>query len=142
MRASAESKNKHEELAKEVVLHGRSFRSAAVMLGYSQAYADNGPKSMRSKVPSLNRAFNKAEQLVEWQPDVLKRAAVNRIATTCLDDRNSDNLRAAELIGKFKSVDLFVRNGEAQVGIFLGGLESNDAEMNAILPAETAEKSE
>lgn len=126
----------HMKVAKSVVLEGRSFRSAMTDAGLSQSYADMGPSMVRSRVPSIDAAFKKAEAMLEWRPDRLKQLAVNRIATTCADDRNTDNLKAAELIGKFKTVDLFVRNGEAQVGIFFGALESSDSDIAALeLPA-------
>jgi len=67
----------------------------------------------------------------EWRPEELKKLAVYRITKTAADDKNTDNLKAAELIGKMKTVDLFVRNGEAQVGVFFGMLEANTG---ALLP--------
>ncbi len=116
---------KHMEVARRVVQQGESFRSAAVAVGFSEAYANQGPKGISKRAPALGIAFNKAQLEVVWTPEDRKRLAVHRIVKTCADDKNSDNLRAAELIGRMKDVDLFVRNGEAQVGVFFGMIEGN-----------------
>jgi hypothetical protein len=85
----------------------------------------------------MDKAFTKIAQQVEWKPDSLKQLAVNRIATTCADDANRDNLKAAELIGRFKSVDLFVRNTETQIGIFAALGEPIASESNALAEYES-----
>lgn len=98
-----------------------------------------GPKIMRSMVKGLDQAFLKVAQQTQWRPEQLRQIAVTRITKTCCDDRNSDNLKAAELIGRFKSVDLFVRNGDAQVGIFFGAVEASSADIDALNPAQLPE---
>lgn len=113
-----DAKKRHLELAKRVIRDGQSFRKAAVSVGYSANSADMGPDRMRKQSPGLDKAFRTVALQVEHTPDALKKYALHRIVKTCTDDKNSDNLRAAELIGRMKAVDLFVRPGDVQVGIF------------------------
>jgi hypothetical protein len=132
MPVRAKTSEKHLSVAKAVLLDGKPFRQAAVNAGYSAASAHMGPKAMRRESKGLDSAFKRVESEIQWQPTQLKQIAVSRITRTCLDDKNSDNLKAAELIGRFKSVDLFVRNGDAQVGIFFGAVEASDADIASL----------
>lgn len=109
---------KHIQVAREVIHEGKSFRQAALNAGYSMSSANMGEKLSRDRIPSLDNAFLHESRLVEWKPDDLKRMAVHKLATTVSDHRSTEGLKAAELIGKLKTVDMFVRNGDLQVGIF------------------------
>jgi len=132
----ARGTDRHLELARKVVHEGQSFRKAAVSVGYSQRSANNGPSVLSARIPGLGDAFTKVALETVWRPEHRRSLAIHRIVKTCADDKNSDNLKAAELIGRMKDVDLFVRNGDAQVGIFFGAVEASDADIASLeLPA-------
>lgn len=111
---------------------------AAISAGYSKSTASLGPSALRVQIKGLDKAFRSLERrILSRKPDELKQAAIDRIVKTCEDDDNRDNLKAAELIGRFKSVDLFVRNTETQIGIFAALGETIAAESNALAEYES-----
>lgn len=131
------------KLARGRVLDGKSFREAATDAGYSMNTANRGEKAMRRQTRSIEVAFRTAAQEAEYEGKVLKSMIVHRLVTDVCSGRDSGVTRQAELIGRLKEVDAFVRNTDVQIGIFAGLADDpRAAESVEALSAELPEQTE
>lgn len=119
---------RHLQIARDVMLNGKSFRQAAKDAGFSQGVADTGQKQYRKNCRGMNQAFLEAAIESNWMPATKKAIATHRLVQTALDDHNPRNVQAAELIGRMKDVDMFARTGDAQVGVFAAIFEQGALE--------------
>jgi hypothetical protein len=62
--------------------------------------------------------FERAAEEAVWKPEQLRKIVTHRLAKAIIEGKSSTVAREAELIGKMKEVDLFVRNADVQVGIW------------------------
>jgi hypothetical protein len=77
---------------------------------------------------SVQDEFERAAGDATWDAETLKQIVTHRLAKAVVEGKPSNVAREAELIGKMKGVDLFVRNADVQVGIFANLLEPRTAE--------------
>jgi hypothetical protein len=105
-----------------LVRDGLSWRQACLQAGYSLSVANKGPRGYSGadghSRPGLLKDFERAAEEAVWKPDQLRKIVTHRLAKAIIEGKPSTVAREAELIGKMKEVDLFVRNAEVQVGIW------------------------
>jgi hypothetical protein len=106
-----------------LIRDGMSWRQACLRSGYSPSVADRGPRGYIDggdghRRPGVAKDFERAAAEVVWKPEQLRKIVTHRLATAVIEGRPSNVAREAELLGKMKEVDLFVRNVDAQVGVF------------------------
>jgi hypothetical protein len=114
-----------------LVRDGMSWRAACLKAGYSLSVANKGPRGYmeggrneaRTLRPGIMKDFERAAAEAVWKSEQLKKIVTPRLATAVIEGRPSDVAREAELIGKMKEVDLFVRNADVQVGVFAALLD-------------------
>lgn len=109
---------------------GMSWRAACLQAGYSLSVANKGPKQYAGgdghSRPGLLKDFERAAAEAVWKPEQLRKIVTHRLAKSVIEGKPSTVAREAELIGRMKEVDLFVRNADVQVGIF-GALSTPEA---------------
>jgi hypothetical protein len=101
-----------------LIRDGMSWRQACLQSGYSPATANRGPRGYIENEPAVQKDFERAAEEAVWKPEQLKRIVTHRLATAVIEGKPSTVAREAELIGRMKDVDLFVRNADVQVGVF------------------------
>ena len=105
-----------------LVRDGMSWRAACLQAGYSLSVANKGPRGYSGadghNRPGILKDFERAAEEAVWKPEYLKKIVTHRLATAVIEGKPSNVAREVELIGRMKDVDLFVRNGDIQVGIF------------------------
>ena len=131
------------KLAEGFVNHGKTFKDAAISAGYSPKVAKLGAAYMRRHSVGVNVAFIEAAKRLVWTPQEVKAVIRSRLLADITSGKSSGLGRECELLGKDKEVDMFVRTGDVQVGIFAGLFDpSTDALLEEILPAEKPEAGE
>jgi hypothetical protein len=123
-----------------LVRDGLSWRQACLQAGYSLSVANKGPRGY-SGADGHNRLgllkdFERAAEEAVWKPDQLKKIVTHRLATAVIEGKASMVAREAELIGRMREVDLFVRNADVQVGIW-GILSTPEASQTLDVEART-----
>jgi len=114
-----------------LVRDGMSWRQACLQSGYSLSVANKGPRGYmeggrneaRTLRPGIIKDFERAAADAVWKPHQLKQIVTHRLATAVIEGRPSNVAREAELLGKLREVDLFVRNADVQVGVFAALLD-------------------
>lgn len=109
---------KQLKVAREVIQEGKSFMESALGAGYSKRVATRGAKSLMRHSKGWNLAFIRAAQEVELDGQMLKKLIVYRLVSDVTRGKDSGVTRQAELIGRLKEVDAFVRNTDVQIGVF------------------------
>ncbi len=84
-------------------------------------------------------AFVEAAKQLTWQPEEVRAVIRSRLLSDITAGKSTGVERACELLGKDKTVDMYVRNADVQVGIFAGLLEE---ETMKVLEATTTEPGE
>jgi len=115
-----------------LIREGMSWRAACLEAGYSLSVANKGPRGyahggrneMRTRRPGILKDFERAAEETVWKPETLKKIVIHRLATSVVEGRSSDVVREAELLGKLKEHDWFIRSGETNVGIFATLIET------------------
>lgn len=101
-----------------LIRDGMSWRQACIKSGYSLATANRGPRGYMENKPGVRRDFARAAEEASYSPEFVKKAVTHRLMTAIIEGRSSDVAREAELLGRFKEHDWFVRNADLQIGIF------------------------
>lgn len=121
MQSPARTEDRRMKRAR-LVRDGMSWRQACLQSGYSLSVANKGPRGYSGadghSRPSVRKDFERAAEEAVWKPDQLKRIVTHRLATAVIEGKPSTVAREAELIGRMKEVDPFVRNADVQVGIW------------------------
>ena len=129
-----------------LIRDGMSWRKACLQSGYSLSVANRGPRGYLDNKPGVVKDFERAAEDAIWKPQTLKKIVTHRLATAVVEGKPSNVAREAELLGKMKGVDLFVRNTDVQIGIFasLGAPDfDNDPAVRALGdPQYSSEKAE
>jgi hypothetical protein len=102
-----------------LIRDGMSWRKACLLSGYSQSVADRGPRGYMNgndghRRPGIMKDFERAAAEAVWKPEQLKKIVTHRLAISVAEGKPSNVAREAELIGRMKDVDLFVRNADVQ----------------------------
>lgn len=118
MRRHQEPTEKQKAVAKAVVRDGKSFRQASLDAGYALSRANRGPATSVAEMPGLREAFLREATAAEMDAKSLKAVVTHRLVTDVIRGRDSGVTRQAELLGRMKEVDMFVRNTDVQVGVF------------------------
>ena len=114
-----------------LIRDGMSWRQACLQSGYSLAVANKGPKSYiqggnehRTRRPGIAKDFERAAEEAAYKPEFIKKAVTHRLMSSVIEGKPSNVAREAELLGRMKDVDLFVRSGDMQIGILATLVES------------------
>jgi len=110
--------DRQRALATGMLKHGKTFKQSALDAGYSPTVAKQGPAFMRSHSIGVDMAFVEASKQLTWQPEEVKAVIRARLMADLTRGKSSGVERVAELLGRDKTVDMFVRNGDMQIGIF------------------------
>jgi hypothetical protein len=126
-------------LADSYVNQGKTFKAALIDAGYSPKLAKAGPTWMRRHSVGIDTAFVEAARQHVWKPEEVKACIRSRLLSDVTNGKSSGVERACELLGKDKEIDMWVRTGDVQVGIFAGLFEDSKllTELVANLPPET-----
>ena len=93
-----------------LIRDGMSWRQACLQSGYSLATANRGPKNyVTNDAPGVVKDFERAAEEKVWKPEIIRKIVTHRLATAVVDGKPSNVAREAELLGKQKDVDMFVR---------------------------------
>jgi hypothetical protein len=106
-----------------LVRDGLSWRAACLQSGYSLATANRGPRGYMENRPGVARDFERAADEAAYKPDFIKKIVTHRLMSSVIDGKPPNVAREAELLGKMRDVDLFVRNADVQLGIFAALIE-------------------
>lgn len=105
-----------------LIRNGMSWRQACLQSGYSLSVANKGPRQYAGgdghSRPGLLKDFERAAEEAAYPPEFIKKAVKHRLMQSVIEGKPSNVAREAELLGKLREVDLFVRNSDVQVGIF------------------------
>jgi hypothetical protein len=140
MKNSTKSDDRRMKRAR-LIRDGMSWRQASLQAGYSLSVANKGPKGYAGgdghHRPGILKDFERAAEEAVWGPDLIKKIVTHRLATAVVEGKPSNVAREAELLGKMKDVDLFVRNTDVQIGIFAALMDNEAAAaMDAAATAE------
>ena len=102
-----------------LIRDGMSWRQACLRSGYSFATANRGPRGYLNDKPGVQKDFARAAEEASYKPEFVKKAVTHRLMTAIIEGRSSEVAREAELLGKFREYDLFVRNRDANLGILM-----------------------
>lgn len=106
------------ELARGVLHKGKSFKRSAIDAGYSPKVGSLGVKYMRRDCPGVDMAFVQAAKEMPWQPEEVKAVIRARLLSDITAGKSTGLERACEVLGRDKTIDMFVRSGDVQIGIF------------------------
>lgn len=112
-------------LARLVVREGKPFYSSAMEAGYSESIAARGLKALMVQSKPLTDAIRKESDAFHVAVDKLRPLAINRLYFELVDPTSSNGMKAVELAGRLKELDLFVRNSETNIGVLIGVSESS-----------------
>ena len=85
--------------------------------GFGPRYAANGPQHVRKQSAAFNQAFlDEAKRRNVTDPEMQAVARFRLFTNVCKGKDLSP--RSIEMIGRLKNVDMFVRTGDIQVGVF------------------------
>src|SRR5262252_4911706 len=101
-----------------LIRDGLSWRQACLQSGYSLATANRGPRGYVMNNPGVVKDFERAAAEAVWRPEQLRKIVTHRLAKAVIEGKPSNVAREAELIGRMKDIDLFVRTADVQIGIF------------------------
>jgi hypothetical protein len=73
---------------------------------------EGGRNEARTLRPGIMKDFERAAAEAVWKPEQLRKIVTHRLATAVIEGRPSNVAREAELLGKMKEVDHFVRNAD------------------------------
>lgn len=107
-----------KRLAEGVIHQGKTFKQSAIDAGYSPKVGQLGPAFMRRRSVGVDMAFIEASKRLVWQPEDVKAIIRSRLIGDVTAGKSTGLERACELLGRDKSIDLWVRNGDIQLGIF------------------------
>jgi hypothetical protein len=93
-----------------------SWRQACLQSGYSLSVANKGPRGYSGA--EVLKDFERAAEEAAYPPEFIRKAVKHRLMQSVIEGKPSNVAREAELLGKLREVDLFVRNSDIQVGIF------------------------
>lgn len=92
-----------------LIRDGMSWRRACLESGYSLSVANRGPRGYSEGRPGVVKDFERAAAEAVWKPETFRKIVTHRLATSVIEGRPSNVAREAELLGKQKDVDMFVR---------------------------------
>lgn len=99
---------------------------------------------IRDGRPGVQKDFERAAEEAVWEPDKIRKIVKHRLAKAVVTGEPSNVAREAELLGKMKDVDMFVRPADAPMGIWAvlmePGIDAILDEALAALPPEKDEK--
>jgi hypothetical protein len=102
-----------------LIRDGMSWRQACLQAGYSLSVANRGPRGYLENSPSVVKDFARAAEESPWKPETLEKIVTHRLATDVVNGKSSGVAREAELLGKRRDVDMFVRpDQQAQVPVW------------------------
>lgn len=101
-----------------LIRDGMSWRQACIKSGYSLATANRGPRGYMENKPGVQKDFARAAEEASYKPEFVKKAVTHRLMTAIIEGKSSEVAREAELLGKFKEHDWFVRNADVNIGVF------------------------
>lgn len=113
----------YKRLAELVAIEGKPFYQSALDCGFPKHIAVKGPAHLQSVSQEFSTEFRKASTRVLSRGitlDSLKPLAIARLHREITDPDSGLGIKAIELAGRFKETDWFVRNSDAQIGIFVG----------------------
>lgn len=126
-----EPNDKQLKVAREVIKEGKGFMDSALRAGYSRHTAARGGKSLIRQSPGWNQAFIRAAQEIKLDGQMLKNIITYRLVSDVTLGKDSGVTRQAELIGRLKEVDAFVRSTDIQIGVF-ASLADNDKLVSSV----------
>jgi hypothetical protein len=129
--------DKQLKVAREVLQQGKPFMDSALNAGYSKHVAARGGKSLIRQSKGWNAAFIRAAQEIKLDGQMLKNIITYRLVSDVTQGKDSGVTRQAELIGRLKEVDAFVRNTDIQIGVFAS--LADDSKVAASVEGLTAE---
>ncbi len=118
--------DKHMAVARGVLADGKSLRAAMLENGYSPRSSSLGVRATRREIPGIDAAFMRVAKEISWKPEEVKAAIRHRLMTDLTNGKSSGVAREAELLGRDKTIDMFVRTTDVQIGIFNNLLEAPD----------------
>lgn len=110
-------------LADSYVNKGKTFKASLIDAGYSPKLAKAGPTWMRRHSVGIDTAFIEAARQQVWKPEDVKATIRSRLLADITNGKSSGLGREIELLGRDKSVDMWARTGDIQIGILAGVIE-------------------
>lgn len=126
---------KQEKLADLVVKQGKPMKEAVLDAGYSPSLAKLGISQLRRQSVGIDMAFVEAAKGIKWDAEEAKACIRARLLSDLTRGKSSGLERVAELLGRDKSIDLFVRSGDIQIGIFASSDDSRTIDAPPTLEA-------
>jgi hypothetical protein len=122
--SSDEKPKDYALLARLVVREGKPFYSSAMEAGYSESIAARGLKAMMAQSKPLTDAIRRESDAFHVSVDKLRPLAINRLYFELVDPNSSNGMKAVELTGRLKELDMFVRTSETNMGILINMSDS------------------
>jgi len=107
-------------LARLVIREGKQFYASALTAGYSESVARRGMRACMEDSKPMTEAVKRESESFPIKVDSLRPMALKRLYFELLDPMSSNGMKAVELTGRLKELDMFVRNSETNIGILIG----------------------
>ena len=114
-------------LAKLVLRDGKPFHWSALQAGYSTSAARRGLKWTLEHSPQFAAAYKQESSLSLITAERLKPLVMRALHDELSNPRSSQRMKAVELTGRLKELDMWVRNIDTAVGVFVALGERKEA---------------
>lgn len=108
----------YKRLAQMVIVEGKPFYSSALEIGMPESAAITGPRFLARRSSLFAAAIREVSSIKPGaNPAGLRNKVLNSLDWHLSDPNSPDNLKACEVAGKLKELDMFVRNTDVQIGV-------------------------